>query len=92
MSAIENISGTGPRGWTCFQCKTFLLEGCTHNCPTTAIGPWQPYTPQPPSTAATVDHGFAYVAALERIAAAIEKLAEAVAAAVVVSRTPGDEQ
>jgi hypothetical protein len=55
--------------WTCSRCKSFVLNGSIHNCPNYNY----PLTTQTPIY---TDHGFRYAAALEWIAAALERLAK----------------
>jgi hypothetical protein len=86
MSAIDDLNriNSSIGGYTCPTCKAYIPNGVFHQCPG---GTFQPNPAPSPQPVTRMDHGLQYVAALERIAAAIEKLAEAVAAGAVVSRT-----
>jgi hypothetical protein len=69
-----SVTATGGGGWTCHRCRAWVPSGCTHHCPTTAIGP---YPSPPPPVAHALDPVPAYhriALALERIAAALEAL------------------
>ncbi len=63
------VAPIGPTGWTCQRCKAFVPNGCTHHCPTTAVFPPMPSPPPLP-----VSHE---ATALHRIAAALERIADA---------------
>lgn len=65
-------------GYTCYRCKAYVPNGCAHYCPMTAVGPYGP-APQPQPEFVKLDHGFLHTAALQRIADALEKIAERLA-------------
>ena len=57
-------------GYTCYRCKAFVPNGCTHSCPTMVwVNPTPPVTVTP-----TAEDRIA--AALERIAVALERLSK----------------
>lgn len=59
---------------------SWLCERCGQKHDTTACPSWNPYSNPVSNTPVTYDHGFAYVAAIERLALAIERLALALEA------------
>ena len=62
-------SGTGPTGWTCPMCRSFVPNGCTHHCPSTTVIPVvDPRFSNPPKP----DVFERIAVALERIATAME--------------------
>jgi hypothetical protein len=67
-------ANTSVGGYTCYRCHAFIPNGCTHSCPTTLL-----YQPSPPPAPMRMDHGFAYAAALERIAVALEEIVKSLA-------------
>ena len=71
---------TGVEGWTCFQCKKFVPNGCTHACGGSGCTPNYPDSTNTPARPAmwqlNVPADLRAAEALERCADALDRIAK----------------